>query len=992
MKLAVRRLLFLSIILCCARLYASGTEEVPSILSGKASQPLSKGAVTAAASLDESPSYTHVIKTDYFDIIYPDQSERTAFILAERADALYEKAAALLETTPWMHIPVVVSPSTQQINAYYTASPYNHIVILDTPNDNTELAVFTETVVSIFYHELIHAITANIHKNQIWDFANPFGDFYSLSFLVNSKLFSLEGATVSLESLEGEGRVNNGDTMAYLIQAKLEGKFPSWRDVSGPRDIYPSQKSSYLYGGAFFSWLEETFGMQTYADFWKECSTIHLTGFTGIFRKVYGITIDEAWELFTRIVPEPEMESEEILTGIDSDSSFSTLTVRPGSQEGIVYVKNGCSVVYRKVKDGVTGKEQELFTCYGAPSQLSFSSNGRYLAVSGTLSGSAEAQSVRIYDMAGGSFTGAEIPYARSAVITEGTDGRQCVFCVVSAGSYEIAAVYALDDVLSSASDALQPLFLMELPVFDEIYGTAPVPGGAACLRKTDGLWYLTEAQTDGTLENWELPEDIIPLTIATDYPHTENGTVSLLVAVTSKGMNAGSESEPGALSRLAEITIADGKAFYSFQKKAFSGGVHFPASDGSGNVYGINRLSEWYRVTSWNRNDSEMTVPCELEKAGAVSGKYGTKGYTASFKPEKYRPLSYMWRGTLFPLSGMLLSPLAPSFENYAGATWWTENPQETVNIELSASFPVNDGDPLELYGTVFGKESRLVGGTFYWDLGAILDLDGDYNFQQFTGRLALGEAVPLSNPGEQFTVTDVAVVVIRKARSAEEPFFIIADNLSAGYSRQTKKGMNQAAVQGFNFGVNFYVEYDVTHEVYFNVSHNQPMNSEYTYASPGVSAGFKLARLLPLPYDPKLTFNLPLSVSASLCGTPSTFLTADASVTVFSAEIQKGLPAVPFYCNRFIVNAGWSFKNGAPSGYRFNSWSIFNSRTLFESFSSLDTMESINAGMNFVISPDIGTTYSVHFNLGINGKYYLRNDYSDKKYEVSLLGVFKF
>ena len=107
---------------------------------------------------------TYVIETKYFDIIYPLQSEQTAQILAQNVDAMYEEIASSLNTEITMHLPVVITPNTQQLNAYFSPMPYNHIVIYDTPPDSSSIAVFSKTVLSIFYNELFHACLLNIRS------------------------------------------------------------------------------------------------------------------------------------------------------------------------------------------------------------------------------------------------------------------------------------------------------------------------------------------------------------------------------------------------------------------------------------------------------------------------------------------------------------------------------------------------------------------------------------------------------------------------------------------------------------------------------------------------------------------------------------------------------------------------------------------------------------------------------------------------------------
>lgn len=1005
MKPFSKRLLsVVAVLVLFSSIHASGSKDasVPAddAASVYADEALSSGAVTALSLRDEPVNYTQVLKTEYFDIIYPAQSERTARILAERVDAIYESIAADFETDAWMHIPVVISPTTQQANAYYSSEPYNRIVILDTPSDTTSYATDAESIVNTFYHELVHAVTANIHKYSKDNKSFFLGDAYSLPFLINSKLFFIEGATVSRESAAGEGRINSGETMSILIQSKLDDAFPSWRDITGPRDIYPKATVAYNFGGAFNWWLQTEYGMQRYADFWKECS--EGVGFTRIFKKTYGITLDEAWELFSQTVPVPEVEDDDIREDIETYGFFKPVAYRPGDSNGIVYGKNNGSIVYRTIKDdgtisrsslldSLTGNEKELFASNSLPNQLAFSSDGRYLAVSGLLTGSTSAYSVRIYDMESGRFTGAEIPYSRNAVITSDAAGNAYIYCVESAGYYEFATLYLLDDVLNAGTEDPQPVRRVELPVFDELFDTAAVPGGAACLRKTDGLWYLSVVGLDGFIENFKLPESYVPEGLAS-VTDDASGKVLLYTGITSRSMNTGSETEPGALARLGIITLENGKASISIQKKAFSGGAHYPVAGKTGAIYSIGHYSQNYSLYTWNQAASEMTEPVALENTVLAQTR---TAYELDIEPEEYHPLSYMKRGSIYPWGGINISSLSTApVSQGPGVTWWSGTPDGTFSMQATGSILT---DFTGIWGadfniTVMGETSGMRTATIDWNAAATLNLNEDFLVSAVDLRGITRFSFPLSIAEETFNLTDLAVVYFGGPGKAENnPRYAVANTLSTDYRYKVKKGLNGFSFNYFCLGVNFFYEYDIIDEPVLNVLADTYYYRQQYFAMPGLYTAFRLARTLPVPYFPRITVNWPLTFSAELCCSPSELLSAQADVTLFSLEIQKGLPIVPLYCNRFTIDAGCTYTKGAPAGMAYTSWSLFNLKECFASDQNCDVI-ALTGGMNFTVSPDIGNFYSNQFNLGISGKYYLKNDYSEDNYEISLLGIFRF
>ena len=86
-----------------------------------------------AANVLGRPRKMFLVKTEHFDIIYSNLSEETALLLVQNADALYEKAAEALGAENNLHMPVIISPDSDELSVTYTESPYNRIIIFDSP-------------------------------------------------------------------------------------------------------------------------------------------------------------------------------------------------------------------------------------------------------------------------------------------------------------------------------------------------------------------------------------------------------------------------------------------------------------------------------------------------------------------------------------------------------------------------------------------------------------------------------------------------------------------------------------------------------------------------------------------------------------------------------------------------------------------------------------------------------------------------------------------
>ena len=123
-----------------------------------------------AANVLGRPRKMFLIKTEHFDIIYSNESQESALVLAENADRLYSEAElSLLEKSPGLlpqsslHMPVIISPDSDLLSVQYTPTPYNRIIIFDSPADY-DTAVFDDTMQSLFYREIYKALLQSIRS------------------------------------------------------------------------------------------------------------------------------------------------------------------------------------------------------------------------------------------------------------------------------------------------------------------------------------------------------------------------------------------------------------------------------------------------------------------------------------------------------------------------------------------------------------------------------------------------------------------------------------------------------------------------------------------------------------------------------------------------------------------------------------------------------------------------------------------------------------
>lgn len=247
----------------------------------------------------------YVIRTQHFDIIFPDASRPSALRLSTMADSVYDEVAGKLESRPAKRIPVVITPDLGVFNGYENPDPYTHIVLYDTSSDIGWTA-YSDNLRGLFLHELTHAISLQIKAPWAAFFSGIFGSWV-VPGLLHSPAFMVEGVTVSFESADGAtGRANDPLVKQRLRQDILENKFKTPLEASALYDEFPGGNIYYEYGGLFSSYLQKTYGMEKYAELWRAMGNLFFwasfdpydEGFYVAFKKVYGLPFLKAWASF----------------------------------------------------------------------------------------------------------------------------------------------------------------------------------------------------------------------------------------------------------------------------------------------------------------------------------------------------------------------------------------------------------------------------------------------------------------------------------------------------------------------------------------------------------------------------------------------------------------------------------------------------------------------------------------------------------------------
>jgi len=346
--------------------------------------------ITAEAQLFKPFTFLRVIKTEYFDIIFPPESESSAHTLASYADSVYEKMISLFGIKIPARIPVTFTPHTDMFNGYYNPVPYPHIILYDTPMD-VEWTNFENNLEALFTHELAHAVSLNTRSPFFNALRMIFG-YWATPSAFNAPYFMVEGVTLSMESITGFGRANDPLIKQRLRQAIHEGKFLTPFQSSGAFDHPNHRGSSYDYGGLFSFYLIQNYGIEKYTELWREMGkkvylsfVVYRSGFYRIFKNVYEINFMDAWNSFKNsLVLDNIEENYDTLFKkrhhffVEKKYSISAVA----AYENDIYVLDGTERkirVFNTQTDNIRVINSDAVSSY----DLDVSADGKYILVSG---------------------------------------------------------------------------------------------------------------------------------------------------------------------------------------------------------------------------------------------------------------------------------------------------------------------------------------------------------------------------------------------------------------------------------------------------------------------------------------------------------------------------------------------------------------------------------------------------------------------------------
>lgn len=805
--------------------------------------------------------------TKHFDIIYRENSAKTAAMIFENCEDVYSDLVQFFGTDPDFRIPVVVTSSFKSLNAYYSVYPANHIVLFDTVTSVGELSNFPDTILWIFRHEMTHAFEYNIRGNFVRGLSNVFGDIVTLSPLLFMYPSFTEGGAVLFESLEGYGRLNDSYAMQIVRQAKIEGLFPSWLDVAGARDTWPGGYLYYNFAGAFLGYLGLTYGFdnvaQLYVDFgkpgWADTTD-------SIIREHIGISAEQAWQHFFTWIPVPSdvaSASAVEASGLGHDGRYYGLKLVP---DGSLWFYDLSTWSVCRLDGELSAMSRALVLPSEEPA-FDISSDGCRLLVSYITRG---RSCVRVYDLLRD-----RLVHNFESSFRDKDDPR--AGCFVKLDGKEYILIYA-----NRGQETFFKLYDAETYKIVEEKSLALGRGVTASLVVAIGEGRVA------FICNLASEEHIAVLDISDMSVKLVSNPDKISIMSLSMGSEGNlcfcwypSDSRAPHMGRYGELILpASDEEGYSMRLSTtdVSGGMEKCIRKGDDVVFvytGFDGMT--LSSLAYDRLSFGEPVSLALESA-PMPQDIDTEALFAASKG--YHGIKYFKDGVLIPLA--LIDSASLNTVAF-GATWITSEPTETYTNMIAAGYAS---------GNVFGSwnfsSTSFVPYTLFAaaavGTGLVPEADGGLGKGEFaldTG-VSASLAFELRHSGETLGLSDTFEFMFYK-EPGKDALYEMHNKATLQYSYSVRTGTNPYDVRGFSVAA--YLD----------------------NLDPGVSAVVRFPRLATWVCEGPDITNFPASFSLNALLHPASGvlgLSASADVVLYSREIQRAVSFLGLYFQRFITD----------------------------------------------------------------------------------------
>ncbi len=910
-------------------------------------------------------------KTKYFDIIYSENSVQTAKILYDKADSIYEELAEKFSLKNKFRLPVVISAAQDDFNAYFSCGPFNHIVIFDTAC-TTSLAVFSEETLNTFRHELTHAITYNL-KNDFWfNFDKILGDVYNPVLLTITQAWA-EGATVSIESDKNEGRLNSEYALQILKQAKIEGKFPKYSEIQGAMDVFPAGNASYMFGGAFCGWLQQKFGMEKYAEFWYRSVNLKSLTYFSCFKKVYGISIKDAWKEFYNELEVPEIPANPtenpFIKNVPFKNQISAYPTLTSNGKDFFYYDK-----YKKTVNKADSEKSKILHKTPDIFKLSISKDGRFLVESYSSSFYAVPKNkIRIYDTQKKSFFNVKEKSLRDAAIIF-ADGKYFLCAVKTSSAFSTLKIYELQFKKNKICGT-ELVFQKEFPIEQQIFSLEGNSSGK--------LFYILKDKLEFSINEFDFSTKTEKI-----FKTPQKGIVFQGLNYFEDEKNqliAFSFTRKGELPRLGLLVLNETPTF-KLLSQDISGGFFNPVIFSEEKVFFAANFYKGSKLFSAELSNLEFKdFPAQTESAEISDSAQEQKATDSnstknedltefSTASKKFSAFKYSFsgpHGTFVPLAltstyanknlSTLDSAWLPFGLTYVSSTPWT-NPIWYVSAGYNL---LTNSEALR-----FSVTGNSLTELFAYSGTAQIEFD-DKGYKQTFGNLIFNSKIPIFGTSyiklsESGTILEgrQSETSISKDKNPQnlsdyfkilkttsDEFLYLGNSAAISFGNIHKSGFNYFDYSGVQVSATLQNDF-------LSFADNLDINKRFDNIS--LNLLLKNSTLTPITFE------------AALFPTEDYIAAAMAKIVLFNWEIQKSTDFLPlFYANRLTFSTYYVGKIED----KIDSWAIKEIPTYFEHIKDgkTDYSDELALTCSFSFTPNIGgfARNSFMFTISGNAKY---------------------
>jgi hypothetical protein len=242
------------------------------------------------------------VRTRYFDVHYPAPMAEWVRDLSTRLDAVHDAVSALVGYAPRARITVIVEDPLNDSNGFANSPLGDPLIVLwpTPPDPSGMLGVYRDWSELLAVHEYAHV--AHLSRPSRSARERWFWRFIPIRLgpvALRTPRWAVEGYATYVEGrLTGSGRPHSAARAAYLREWALEGKLPTYEQLSQGGD-FAAGAMAYLAGSAFLEWLVAQRGDSSLVAVWRRLTARQPRSFSQAFAGVYGAPPDELYGRFT---------------------------------------------------------------------------------------------------------------------------------------------------------------------------------------------------------------------------------------------------------------------------------------------------------------------------------------------------------------------------------------------------------------------------------------------------------------------------------------------------------------------------------------------------------------------------------------------------------------------------------------------------------------------------------------------------------------------